>query len=306
MDKLPKIVEDHFKQVRLNEHGFYELKRKPGKEELENYYREKYFQENKGPYQSSYSEKELELIQNKMEQKYLVINDLFHEKDIRINNLKILDIGCGEGWSLKFFNERKWEVLGLEYSDFGCKNFNPDCVDHLMLGDITENIELLISEMKKFDIIWLSNVLEHVIDPELLLKQARKLINEKGILVVQAPNDFSQLQIHLLENKFIDRAAWIAEPDHISYFGIDSLINLMEFTGWEKEKILTDFPIDWSLFNENTNYIKNKNVGKSVHYARIEIENFIHKTGPDKANLFYEALAELNFGRQIIGFFKAG
>jgi 2-polyprenyl-3-methyl-5-hydroxy-6-metoxy-1,4-benzoquinol methylase len=304
MNKISKKIEKHFEQVKLNKYGFYELKKKPDDKELEKYYREKYFQENKGPYQSSYSEKELLLIQNKIEQKYFVINEIFSKKNIPLNNLKFLDIGCGEGWSMNFFKKRKWEVVGLEYSGFSCQNFNPDCVDDIILGDINKNIETLISRNRKFDIIWMTNVLEHVPDPESLLINARKLVSDRGILIVQIPNDFSELQIHLLENEFIDRPFWIAIPDHISYFSIDSLTNLMKSTGWEKEKIQTDFPIDWNLFNENTNYVKNKSVGKSVHYARIEIENFLHKLDPEKANRFYEVLAEMNFGRQIVGFFS--
>jgi 2-polyprenyl-3-methyl-5-hydroxy-6-metoxy-1,4-benzoquinol methylase len=296
--------EQQFAQVKLNKYGYYEIADKPGAGELAKFYREKYYQENKGPYQSSYTEKELTLIQNKIEQKYLVIKELPGFKDIQNDKIRLLDVGCGEGWALKFFKEKNWEVSGLEFSDFGCKTFNSDCLDHLLLGDIYDNIDLLINKNEKYNVIWLTNTLEHVLDPETLLLKLRKLLNKKGILVVQIPNDFSGIQTHLLENGFIDRAFWIAIPDHISYFGKDSLINLMNETGWKKEKIQADYPIDFNLFNDRTNYIMDKTVGKSVHHSRVEIENFLHKTDPDKTNQFYEILGEMGLGRQIIGFFS--
>jgi 2-polyprenyl-3-methyl-5-hydroxy-6-metoxy-1,4-benzoquinol methylase len=297
-------LKQQFALVKQNKYGFYEIANKPGAEELEKFYQQKYYQENKGPYQSSYTEKELALVQNKIEQKYLVIKELLEIDDNHNDTLRLLDIGSGEGWALKFFKEKKWEVLGLDFSDFGCKNFNSDCLDKLMLGNIYDNIDLLISENEKYDVIWLTNSLEHVLDPEALLFKLRKLISLKGILLVQIPNDFSKLQFHLLENEFIDSATWIAPPDHLSYFGKDSLTNLMNSTGWKKEKIQADYPIDFNLFNDHTNYIRDKTVGKSVHHARVEIENFLHNTDPDKTNQIYEILGEMGLGRQIVGFFS--
>ena len=300
-----KIFEEQL-QIKLNNHGYYELLKKPDEKELAAFYRDKYFQENKKPHHNNYSEKELLMINNKIEQKYLVTTEILGNNKVHQGKeFRLLDIGCGEGWTLSYFRKQGWEVTGLDYSSFGCSSFNPHCMDYLLPGDIYENIKSLIIKNEKFDLIWMTNVLEHVLDPEDLLIKSKKLINEGGILIVQVPNDFSELQIHLLENGFIDSAFWVISPDHISYFGKESLINLMKHTGWRNEKMLTDFPIDFNLFNENTNYIMNKNLGKSVHFARVEIENFLHKTNPEKTNKLYELLAEMNIGRQIIGFFSA-
>ena len=47
---------------------------------------------------------------------------------------------------------------------------------------------------KKFDIITMLNVLEHLADPVLALRQIKKLINKDGILVIDVPNDFNDFQ----------------------------------------------------------------------------------------------------------------
>ena len=99
-------------------------------------------------------------------------------------SLKILDIGCGEGWTLNYFNEKKWDITGIDFSDSGCKNHNPHLLENLIIGDIYENISKLINS-KKYDVVWLDNVLEHVFNPKDLLEKCRKLINKNGIELKQ-------------------------------------------------------------------------------------------------------------------------
>ena len=214
----------------------------------------------------------------------------------------MLDVGCGEGWALDFFKNKNWNVLGLDYSSFGCSKFNPDCLENLIVGDIYDSLNNLKKQSQKFDVIFLMNVLEHVLNPIELLNEFKNIISENGILLIDVPNDFSNLQLHLLNNGMIDAPFWIAIPDHISYFEKNSFSNLVDFCGWKLNKLTTAYPIDLNLFNENTNYIADKTKGKSVHKARVKIENFLHEQSPDKTNLIYEAIANAGLGRNLIAF----
>ena len=38
--------------------------------------------------------------------------------------------------------------------------------------------------------------------------------------------------------------------------------------GWETQKIIADFPIEWFLTNANSNYAENKSVGKAAHKSQ--------------------------------------
>lgn len=281
----------------LNKFKFYSVTNLPTNEELKEYYAETYYQKSKGAYQTSYSPKELQLFRNKLEEKFFVIQQ--HNPSAGT----FLDIGCGEGWALSFFKEKDFDVLGLDFSSFGCESFNKDCVDFLMTGDIYESIDTLISQGRKFDVIWMSNLLEHVIDPLLLLKDCSQLINKNGILVIIVPNDFSRLQKHLLDNNFVNREYWVALPDHLSYFNSEGLHNICKAADWEQFDLLTDYPIDFALLNDNTNYIMDKSKGKSVHHQRVEAENLFYEASLEKTVKYYRALADLGFGRELIGFF---
>jgi 2-polyprenyl-3-methyl-5-hydroxy-6-metoxy-1,4-benzoquinol methylase len=292
-----------FNSVTKNQFGYYSLKDIPSSEELQKYYAEKYYQEEKGSYQKTYSEEEIKYNLNKLEQKYFALKNWIN---LDKPHLHFLDIGCGEGWALKFFKEKSWVVNGLDYGSYGCQTHNPDCLPHLIVGDILRNIKVLIDQGQTYDCIWLDNVLEHVIDPNQLMNDCKKLINTNGILMVEVPNDFSIIQERLLEKGDICKPFWIVVPDHISYFNKDGLISLGNTTGWNCVDVLGDFPIDFNIFNPNTNYIKDRAKGKASHLARVEIENLMHSISIEKTNQLYRAMADLGLGRQIIAFFKIG
>ncbi len=82
-----------------NEYGFFEIKNKPSKKELQEYYAQKYYQEEKGCYESSYDKSEVQYFLNKIEQRYQIFKTI---SNIEIGNL--LDVGSGEGFSLKYFD----------------------------------------------------------------------------------------------------------------------------------------------------------------------------------------------------------
>lgn len=280
--------------------GYYELKNKPSKEELEHYYSQKYYQDSKGTYQKSYTKQEEEFILNKSKRKLSIINKILEESsEIK----KMLDIGCGEGWALKYFSDNEWNVLGLDYSSYGCQKINPEMKKNIISGDIYENINSLIKKGEKFNAVVLDNVLEHVLEPFELMCKLKQIVSKNGVLIIEVPNDFSVLQEYLLKENHIKKPFWILSPDHISYFNKDGLKNIGNEAGWEMQYLSTDYPIDLNLINENTNYYIDKTKGKSVHFARVEIENLFDQISTDLTNELYMKFAELGLGRNIIAYF---
>ena len=287
-------------KIVLNKYEFYELAEKPSAQELKDYYAKKYYQDNKGSYEVEYTEEELHYFNNKTEQKYHVIRELMNS----IETPSILDIGCGEGFTLHYFKEKKWEITGIDFSDFGCRKFNPQCLPYLLTGDIYEQMLPLIQANRQFNVIWLDNVLEHVLDPLDLLKECKKLLHPDGVIVIEVPNDFSILQNYLLNKKYIPSPFWVVVPDHISYFNLKGLSALAEDAGLQNKFTMSDFPIDFNLVNPDTNYNKDKTKGKNTHRSRVELDNLMHSISIEKTIQYFKALADLGLGRQIISFLK--
>jgi len=278
--------------------GFFQVKNKPTQKELEDFYSKQYYQSERGSYRSKYSNEELKYFNTKNEQILEIVSELIPK------NKHLLDIGCGEGYMINFFRKKGWEVLGLDYSGFGCSKMNPDCLPVLKIGDIYESINELIGKKEKFDVISLKNVLEHVLEPEILLRKIKKLAHNDTIFIVTVPNDFSFYQNFLLKEKMIDHPFWVAIPDHISYFEKNSLKKICNHTGWEQKEIVADFPIDIFLSNPHSNYIKDKTTGPAAHQARVKLENLFHNTSIKATINLYRAMAQLGFGRQITGYYK--
>lgn len=289
-----------YSQVKKTKYGYYELKNKPSPEELSEYYAEKYFQESKGAFQKAYSDAEIRFIKNKIARKSIIIQD-----NISTNHQeKFLDIGCGEGWALAYFHAKGWEVKGLDFSTYGCESINPDMAQFIESGNVYDNIKKLADSPEKYDVILLDNVLEHVLEPEEFIQGLPNMLNSDGILIIEVPNDFSILQKYLYEQEKIDRAFWVAIPDHISYFNANGLKSLMKANGWELIHLNTDYPLDLNLVNPDTNYVMDKSKGKKVHLARVEIENLLDDINPELAIKLLSVYAEMGLGRNITGYFK--
>jgi len=294
MDKNIEIIKNDF--------GFFEVRNKPTKEYLNNYYKNKYYQLDKGNYQKTYSNEEMNYINNGIKLKLHAIKNIVDLPQ----NFSLLDVGCGEGWVLNYFSQLSQNIIGIDFSISGIKNHNKHCEKFFIEGDIEEIIADFKKKNRTFDIIWLDNVLEHVLSPIDLLNNLYSLSHKNTILVIEVPNDFSILQNYAYENKFIDSQFWIVYPDHLSYFNKEGLINITNYCNWSKELLISDFPIDFNLLNNTSNYISDKTKGKDAHLQRILIHNLMFNTkNIDSIMQFYSSLANLGLGRQIIGFFKA-
>jgi 2-polyprenyl-3-methyl-5-hydroxy-6-metoxy-1,4-benzoquinol methylase len=286
-------------EIKKNSFGYFEVSNKPSESELADYYRTKYYQSGAASYELSYTEGEIEYFLNKIEEKVYVasrLTTLDHASSV-------LDIGCGEGWVLNYFKKKQVPVTGIDYSSFGCAKFNPHCIGDFIEGDLYGNLNALIKNEKKYDLVWLDNVLEHVLDPLDLLQKAEKLLASGGVLMVEVPNDYSVLQNHLLEKGHIDRQYWVAYPDHLSYFNKEGLSTLANSAGLKCVFSMADFPIDINLLNSNTNYCKDKSKGKSCYLSKVEFENLVHKQNLESVVNFYKSLMDLGLGRCIISYF---
>ena len=289
---------------RLRKHplGFWEIASKPTSQELQQYYANRYYQEAKGSYEREYTKDELLYFQAKLEQKYAVLRHSLPQ--VCESRWRLLDVGCGEGYTLAFFHEQGWSVKGVDFSSAGVESKNPGCIDALVTGDIFALLKAEMATSETYDVVWLQNVLEHVLDPLDLLKSLRTLVSPGGLAVFTVPNDCSITQRAALTHQHIDSAFWVLVPDHLTYFDYDSLASTANETGWELVEMLGDFPVDWFLFHAGSNYVRDKSVGKAAHKARVQIENLIHAQPIEDVIRFWSATAKLGFGRDITAFLR--
>ncbi len=289
--------------LRLQKHAlsYYEIIDKPTTEELQKYYAEKYYQEvSSGSYEHAYTEDELICFQAKLELRFAALQKA--QPKLKKEG-RFLDVGCGEGYALAFFRKHGYSVKGIDFSSAGIESKNQDCIDALVTGNVFALLDDEISSGNVYDVVWLQNVLEHVLDPIVLLASLRKLVSPNGVAVVTVPNDFSVTQHEAIDRKHIKHAFWVAPPDHLSYFDYNSLKRIAIETQWHCADIYGDFPIDWFLFNPRSNYVEDRSLGKDAHNSAIQIENIISKQPMNDVLDFWRSIAKVGAGSNLTSFF---
>ena len=206
-------------KILKNKFGFFQLHPLPSSTFLKEYYSKKYYQELKSStYQHIYSSEELFL--NTIDAN---ITDLIFNTNSNLKTKNLFDLGCGEGYYMSEMKKIGWDVKGSDFSKNAILNHNPELLDLFVSGDL---IDILDNINEKFSLLNLDNVLEHVLDPEILLQKCKRILKDDGILRIEVPNDCSDFQSLLNEKKMANNEH-IVFPDHISYFNFETLTNFI-------------------------------------------------------------------------------
>lgn len=280
--------------------GFFSIKNMPTSEELSKFYNEQYFQNDKSrpkEYQEQYDE-------NEIKHKNL-INDLcfFSIYKLRPNwrkkEIKLLEVGVGEGFLLSYAEQKGLNVEGIDFNDYAVKKFNPHVANKVRIGNPLDILDDFRSQSKKFDVCILRNVLEHVIDPRELLKTLKDLLSNNGILIITIPNDFSDLQLRAYELGYVKEKFWVTHPDHLHYFNTENIENFVNEMHFKMLDRYSTFPIDFFLFHPDSNYIQDENQGKPTHRARIELDLILAKKGISNYSHLSQSFASCGVGRDL-------
>jgi len=278
--------------------GFYQASPTPSQDELDHYYREEYFQVCKSDsYSHDYSEGEMQFILTQP-----VVADYVWKQVGNKPVGKLIDIGCGEGFFARYFYDHGWKIECCDLSSFAIERHNPEILSFFTKNNILKELDEKITDNKKYDFINLSNVLEHVREPVILLERMKKIMGRNSMLRIKVPNDFSAFQQILLDSSRISSEYWFDPPGHLNFFTLTSLKEVLTSCGFRIVKILTDFPIELFLLNKYSNYVVDKSKGAEAHNARVVMERYLMDHGTEKYVDFMSISAEVGLGRTIIVF----
>lgn len=134
------------------------------------------------------------------------------------NTGSLLDIGCGRGFFMDEARKRGWEVQGIDYS----KNVIDYARTVLHLNAQRSDVFSVTSE-KKFDVVTLNQVIEHILNPKDLIQKCYDLLNSKGIIYIATPNIESLAA--KVAKEYFDH---LIPPLHLGYFSQETLSRLLE------------------------------------------------------------------------------
>ena len=158
---------------------------------------------------------------------------------------------------------------------------------------------------KKYDVIILQNVLEHVLHPKRLLTDVKGILSESGCVFIQVPNDYSRIQQIALDKRIIDREFWFCPPQHLNYFNAESFETFVAQAGYSLVDVFSDFPIELYLWGGEKNYITDPSLGKRAHNARVQLDLAIAENGMEAYIQFYRSAYKVGVGRNLIGLVRS-
>ena len=125
---------------------------------------------------------------------YNLIIDLITNEISRRGRKKILDIGCGDGSFIIRF-KKYCEVFGVDISRRAIKIAKGAGIDAYT---VDVSCEKLPFEDEYFDIVYMGDVIEHLVNPDFAINEAARVIKSNGFLVLSTPNLASWLNRLLL------------------------------------------------------------------------------------------------------------
>jgi len=142
----------------------------------------------------------------------------------------ILDVGCGNGYFLSFFDEASWYRWGVDYNEENCRKMIKKGGIKSFCGRFHEfRPEIL------FDVITMLEYIEHSVNPYADLMKAYSMLNDNGLLLIATGNVES-------EEARIKGNIWpyfTAAPDHKFFFSYETLLAILKKSGFREIALLT-------------------------------------------------------------------
>ena len=130
----------------------------------------------------------------------------------------IVDIGCAKGGLLRIFQERGYNNLyGIEPSQEAIDNLK----NYNIEGYNSSIFDIIDKVNKQFNVVILSQVLEHIYDLKTIKYIIKNILKEDGILFIDVPDGTSYLRNNLASFYYFDL-------EHINHFSITTLEYLFE------------------------------------------------------------------------------
>ncbi len=144
---------------------------------------------------------------------------------------KILELGCAAGYITRHLKERGCNVTAIEVDGEAAECAQPWC-DKLIVHDL--NQPGWVQEAGGgFDTVLCGDVLEHLVQPETVLRQIKDLLVPGGRVIICLPNiAHIRVRLRLLFGKFEYAPAGIMDVTHLRFYTYKTARELIEGCGF--------------------------------------------------------------------------
>ena len=175
--------------------------------------------------------------------KYFVQDNNIDPEDLNISltilaeqiepNSTVIDVGCGQGRFGRLLKEIKnCEIYGIDTNEEAIIHAQNTgaykeifCIDLEKFDEKNDTVKALCENIREVDCIIFSDVLEHLTDPTLVLKNLSKRLKVGGKIVVSVPNvGHADIYLNLMRGLFNYTKEGILDNTHYKYFTKHSFV----------------------------------------------------------------------------------
>lgn len=152
---------------------------------------------------------------------------------------RMLEIGCGTGHLAEYLvREKGCSVLGVELDPeqaaVASKRGFPVLAGSITDPALQERLDGYVADSGPFAVVFMSQVIEHVAEPEDLLRKIRTWLAPDGMLVISTCNIAHwKYRLRLLRGRWEYEEYGILDRGHLRFFTMRSFADLLESCDYE-------------------------------------------------------------------------
>ena len=149
------------------------------------------------------------------------------------SNKDVLDVGCGHGYFSRELKSANNNIVGV---DILASPSELDVFDEYIQADLNDrgvDLRALVGD-RRFDFILLQDILEHLTDPDTMLRACRDLLRPHGVVLISVPNVANiTVRASLLLGNFEYTERGILDKTHLKFFTRKTARRFVEQNGFE-------------------------------------------------------------------------
>jgi 2-polyprenyl-3-methyl-5-hydroxy-6-metoxy-1,4-benzoquinol methylase len=150
-------------------------------------------------------------------------------------NKRVLELGAGPGSITRLlYGNCGCHVTAVEIDEDAIKKLSSFCKNVYRCDLNDQSWNSVLSKEEKFEVIVAADVLEHLYDPRVTLRNARDVLDNDGYVVVSLPHIAHNAVIACLLQEDWEYHDWgLLDKTHIRFFGMQNIQRLFNDSGFK-------------------------------------------------------------------------
>ncbi|HUC95705.1 MAG TPA: class I SAM-dependent methyltransferase [Candidatus Saccharimonadia bacterium] len=151
-------------------------------------------------------------------------------------NVKVLDIGCSSGnFDTIIMDRKNATVDGVELNKEDARIAATKLRKVFNINVETDDLKAIDTN---YDVIYLGDVIEHLVDPSYVLEKLKHNLNKRGVVIFSIPNmAHISVRLMLLSGKFEYGETGLLDKTHLHYYDKVEIERLFHTAGYNIEKL---------------------------------------------------------------------